>query len=571
MRRRPVLTGLADAACAALLIAAPVAAQTRRPVATVDAARCTALGRLAEVRTAVWHPAGLIIAGSPFEAPSAPLPAHCEVTGALDQRLGEGGQRYAVGYRMRLPAAWNGRFLFSGGGGSNGVVGQATGTVGPGNPLALASGYAVIAQDSGHDNAVNRDPRRGGDLVFGFDSVARRNYGHASLPRTTAMARKLIRRLYRREPVHSYFYGCSKGGQEGMALAQKYPRLFDGIVAAAPGFALPKAAIAETWSVQQLAALTGARRATDLARGYSGRDFALVRDVIRDTCDRDDGAADGMIGVVGHCGPARLYPAFAARTCRPGKSDGCLTAAQVDTLFAVLDGPKNSAGHPLYTSFPWDAGIGLPGWSGWVTGSERGGPARNVTLGAGSLAAVFTTPPSPLVTDPDALLAWQLSFDFDRDAPRIFATNAKFRTSGWDDVGAHSTDLSGFAAHGGKLIVPHGMADPVFSASDTIAWWDEVNARMQGRASTVARVFPIPGMNHCGGGDATDRYDAFGALVDWVERGKAPDRIPASTGGQTRWPGRTRPLCAWPSQLRYNGSGSIEDASNFSCVAPPRD
>ena len=569
MRCRTAFTGLSGTAVAAMLAAAPIAAKSPpRRALPIDAARCAALARLPGVRAALWHPPGPVASGGPAD-PTTSLPAHCEVTGALDPRLGEGGQRYAIGFRMRLPAAWNGRFLFAGGGGSNGVVGPATGAVGLGNPLALTRGYAVMAQDSGHDNALNVDPQRGGALVFGFDPIARRNYGHASLPRSTAMAHRLLRTLYRRDAVHSYFYGCSKGGQEGMALAQKYPRLFDGIVAAAPGFSLPKAALAQIWSVQRLAALTGARQAGELARGFSKRDFALVRETILETCDADDGLADGMVSAIGRCTAARLRPVFAARACRPGQNQGCLPAPRIETLFAIMDGPRNRAGVSLYASFPWDAGVGLDGWSGWVTGGEGGALARNVTLGAGSLAAVFTAPPTPLSTDPEAQLQWALAFDFDRDAPRIFATAPGFSHSGWDDIAARSSDLSAFAAHGGRLIVPHGMADPVFSANDTLAWWDELDARMNGRAAAVARVFPVPGMNHCAGGDATDRFDALSALVDWVETGKAPDLIVAGTGGATRWPGRTRPLCAWPRQARYSGTGNVEDAASFTCAAPP--
>jgi feruloyl esterase len=116
------------------------------------------------------------------------------------------------------------------------------------------------------------------------------------------------------------------------------------------------------------------------------------------------------------------------------------------------------------------------------------------------------------------------------------------------------------------LIVPHGVSDPVFSINDTIAWWNEVNARTGGHASRFARVFPVPGMAHCGGGPATDRFDAFGALVAWVEGGKAPVSLTAKSSAESPWPNRQRPLCAYPSVARYTGHGSIELAENFKCV-----
>jgi feruloyl esterase len=105
----------------------------------------------------------------------------------------------------------------------------------------------------------------------------------------------------------------------------------------------------------------------------------------------------------------------------------------------------------------------------------------------------------------------------------------------------------------------------VFSIQHTLAWWNEVNTANAGRAAEFVRAFAVPGMNHCGGGPSTDQFDAFSAMVDWVEKAAAPERIVATAGPNSPWPGRTRPLCAYPAQARYSGSGSIEDASNFVC------
>jgi feruloyl esterase len=156
------------------------------------------------------------------------------------------------------------------------------------------------------------------------------------------------------------------------------------------------------------------------------------------------------------------------------------------------------------------------------------------------------------------------TFDFDRDAARIYATGGDFKTSAWSDIGARSTDLSGFKARHGKLIVPQGTSDPVFSIEDTAAWYDEVDSRNQGRAADFVRLFPVPDMGHCGGGVSTDQYDAFAALTDWVEHGKAPDAIEATAGPATPWPNRKRPLCAYPKVARYTG-GNPEDAKSFKC------
>jgi feruloyl esterase len=130
---------------------------------------------------------------------------------------------------------------------------------------------------------------------------------------------------------------------------------------------------------------------------------------------------------------------------------------------------------------------------------------------------------------------------------------------------ADSTDLSKFRQRGSKLVIVHGVSDPVFSILDTVEWWNQVNASNGGRAAEFVRMFAVPGMNHCAGGPSTDQFDAFGALVNWVEKGVAPDRIVATARMSTPWPGRTRPLCPYPKVAHYKGAGSIEDAENFVC------
>jgi feruloyl esterase len=189
-------------------------------------------------------------------------------------------------------------------------------------------------------------------------------------------------------------------------------------------------------------------------------------------------------------------------------------------------------------------------------------------MGAGSLSEVFTTPPKVLPPGPQAAFDYLLDYDFDRDAPAIYATSAEFPRSAWDDINARSPDLDAFRKHGGKLLVYQGASDGVFSVNDTISWWTEADARMDGHADETARLFPVPGMGHCAGGPATDHFDGFGALIRWVEQGQAPERIEASAGPGTPWRGRTRPLCAYPAIARYSGKGDIERSENFVCIKP---
>jgi len=162
-------------------------------------------------------------------------------------------------------------------------------------------------------------------------------------------------------------------------------------------------------------------------------------------------------------------------------------------------------------------------------------------------------------------MAFLNGIDLDKDAAKLYATSGEYTESAWDFMMASSTDLSKFKSHGGKLVIVHGVSDPVFSINDTIRWWNEVNRANNGGAAAFVRMFAVPGMNHCAGGPATDQYNAFAALVNWTENNTAPERIVATAGAATPWPGRSRPLCAYPQQARYKGSGSIEDAANFTC------
>jgi feruloyl esterase len=186
-------------------------------------------------------------------------------------------------------------------------------------------------------------------------------------------------------------------------------------------------------------------------------------------------------------------------------------------------------------------------------------------LGGASLATEFTTPPTVVGADPQSLFDYLMGFDFDRDAPKIYATSKLFPHSAWDDIAARSSDLTGFRKRGGRMIVAQGVADPVFSVRDTLAWWQEVDKAQKGQAAAIVRVFPVPGMNHCRGGDATDEVDELAPLVRWVEQGVAPDSLVARAGPGSAWPGRTRPLCPFPKVARYGGSGDLEQATSFRC------
>ncbi|MFB0612622.1 tannase/feruloyl esterase family alpha/beta hydrolase [Aurantiacibacter poecillastricola] len=575
---------LSGAAIAFLSSCAGGPSPVERDLAVVgggSAERCAALAEglaiawpdaSTKLTSAQYREAGPLHAPPGIPGPPAPpvtLPAHCDITGMLQQRTGVDGQDYAIRFHLRLPDQWNGRFFMQGGGGTNGVLGDAVGSL-RAAPPALAQGFAVMSQDSGHDNAINSVPGRGGASAFGFDPKARADYGGDSLEASTLAAKALVRSYYGSDPRYSYFVGCSKGGQEGMALAQQYPNLYDGIVAGAPGFSLPRAAIAEAWNTQAFASVLEARgeavTMSSFATSFSGADLGLVRDAVLEACDAQDGLADGLVGAFAQCKSDMVVPQLRARQCSADGEDECLLSAQIDALQAIHQGPRTSGGKQLYPGFAWDAGWADTGWRIWMTGvPEFGAPSINVAMGAPSLAAVFSSPPQAF-DGVEGNLAYMLGYDFDRDPASVDAVIEPFVRSAWDDISARSSDLDTFRRRGGKLIVTHGVSDPVFSVIDTLAWWDEVAARYPGSADRFARVFPVPGMGHCQGGPATDRFDDFGALVRWVEQGDPPDRLAATAGPMSPWPGRERPLCPYPLVARpVEGASDLNDASAFEC------
>jgi hypothetical protein len=570
--------------------AAPAGAQARTPAlaSTAPAAACTALAALDAKQPAsgLPHPSTVITvasmqAAAPATGSMPALPEHCEVFGKMSERIGFNSQHYAINFHLRLPAAWNGRFFFQGGGGTNGNLGAAVGNLMGQVPTnALALGYAVVSQDSGHDNIVNNNPTLNGPQSFGFDPQARIDLGYNSYDQVTRVAKALIRAFYGRPPEKSYYVGCSEGGREGLMMSQRFPEHFDGILSVAPGLNIPKAAAAAAWDTQALAAIAKAEGLLDGAgqllinKTFTDDDLELTAGTILSACDALDGLADGIIDDRARCTTEAVLPRLTAATCTGSRLATCLSAAQVTALRTMFAGPTDSSGRALYADWPWDAGVGGKAsmaesfsWRRWKLGAWQTpeNSANNIVFVASAAAAVLSTPPVPRATYGPDLARYFLDYAFDTHAARTAATTGLYRESVDSFMHASGADLSAFKRRGGKLLVVHGASDPIFSLHDSIAWWKRVDAAEQGQAALFTRLFTVPGMAHCSGGPSTDQFDAFSAVVAWVEQGTAPDRIIATARTTTPWPGRSRPLCAYPAQARYSGAGSIEQASSFVC------
>ena len=464
---------------------------------------------------------------------------HCVVRGEIEKRQGVDGQDYGIQFELRLPAAWNRKFLFQGGGGTNGVVSPALGSTpirGSTAVPALQRGYAVVSQDSGHQGA--RDTR------FAADQQARLDYAYASTGKTTAAAKQLIQAFYGNVPNKSYFMGCSNGGREAMMAAQRYPLEFDGIVAGNPGFRLAYAAVGEAWDMQQLMKIApkNADGQKILANALTQADLDVVSQGVLARCDAKDGIADGLVNAWESCD---FKPEMVQ--CKTGQKNGCISREKVGALKAIFGGAKNSRGENVYSSWPYDAGINGGNWRAWKLGSSQTAQANaiNATMGAASLRDYYMTPPAPkdfAATD----------FNFDTDTPKI-AQIAAINN-------ADATFLTTFKQRGGKMIIVEGVSDPVFSAHDLRDWYRRLDRDMNG-AADFARLFMIPGLTHCGGGPALDNVDPLTALENWTDKQTAPDFLAASGSS---FPGKNQPQCAYPKYAFYVG-GDKNAISSYVC------
>jgi len=541
---------------AALAIATAPAAQ---PALSCDAASFTRLGL-----TATRIVSAAAVTDDPRAGP------HCVLRGAVNERTGSDGKPYAIGFEMRLPDRWNGGYFDQVNGGNDGAVVPAYGNLLGNQPdNALARGYAVLSSDSGHDGQANRDAGLVGGNLFGFDEQARLDYGYAANVTLTPLAKTIVERYYGRRPERSYMVGCSNGGRHALVGATRLAREFDGFLAGAPGYNLPMVALQHAWDIQSFDGAGG-----DVRRAFSRDDMRLVADGVKQQCDALDGAADGIVGDVAAC--QKTFD-LKKLQCGANGEGACLNEQQVAALTRSFAGPKDKGGRALYTSWPFDAGLGADGWRTWklespIPGFE--GLPLIATLGAGSLAGVFSTPPTRVAGTPAALLDYLRHFDVERGASKILVTSADFPVSAMDFMAPtdwRQPKLAELKAAGGKVIVYHGASDGAFSLQATIDWYEKVRLNNGGDASGFARFYPVPGMTHCGGGPATDRFDLFAALVDWVEHGKAPQAVTATVRADNAElpPGwsktRSRPLCDWPRVARYQGSGDLESSSSFVC------
>lgn len=472
------------------------------------------------------------------------IPAYCQVQGYIAPQ---------VGFELRLPVSnWNGKFMEVGCGGWCGSINASA------CDIPLRHGYACVASDMGHKGS-------GMDLLWAANNIqAQIDFGYRATHVAAVAGKTIAKSYYNTSPHRSYFVGCSAGGYQGVTEAQRYPWDFDGILAGAPDIDLGAASLRALWIATVFLDENGKAR-------LNHNQLQLVHQAALARCDMDDGVKDGVIGNPLACkfDPRELI-------CKANQTKGCLTPTQAEIVHKLYAGPMTSKGERTSTG-------------GYLPGSEllweEIWPADSVAQSFKYGMAGYTTGTQWKYTD----------FDFDRDYQRLGVTP-------WYDNS--NPDLRKFKRAGGKLIIYHGGTDTIDLPGAVTDYYDAVERTMGGRKATqdFFRLFMVPGMNHCSGGQGAFSVDWFSYLEAWVEQGKAPDRvmstrvnqdylaslplpddlgIPAGTtltfedramiaASRLTFPldpkilvSFTRPIYPYPLYAKYKGVGDPNDASNF--------
>ena len=438
-------------------------------------------------------------------APPASIPEHCRVKLVLTPTSDS-----HINVELWMPTRnWNGRFLAVGNGGFAGAI-QGYGDM----QTALRDGYATAATDTGH----SADDGPGG--LFGLGHPEKIvDFAYRAVHEMTVTSKRLVDEFYDREAEYAYFKGCSTGGRQAVMAAQRYPEDFDGIIAGA---------LANRHIHMHTA---GVARSIDLARrpelALSEAKAQMVTDAVMARCDTLD---EGFLN-----NPRACTFDFSTLACHGAEGDDCLTAPELESVETFYGGLKNRAGELIFS------------------GQALGNPMRALQPPTGAPGGGYDT--VRIWGFQNADYDWR-TFDLDRDLPIIDATVGF--------VDAVDPDLSRFKARGGKLLLYAGWGDTTITPENTVLYYESVLDEMSGDQDDWMRLFMVPGMAHCRGGDGPHTFDTIGTIDRWRSQGRAPVQIPGSNPES----GLSRPLCPYPQYARYKGSGDLKDAANWACTTP---
>lgn len=434
-----------------------------------------------------------------------------------------------IGIEVWLPDAsnWNEKFLAVGNPGFIGSI------VSGGIARNMEKGYVSAGTDTGHVDM-------GFEWAIGHPEKWA-DWGHRAVHEMVVVTKTLAKAYYGKPIKYSYWNSCHNGGNQGLNESQRYPEDFDGIIAEDPAFwisRLQPGSLYLSWVA--------------LKDGVNGPGYippaklAVINRAVLDACDGNDGLVDGIIE-----DPTRCDFDPASICCHGMDQASCLTDAQVDTVRKIYEGAKFNDGTPIYTGF--ERGSELT----WAFMIEKEPFSVNLNYFKGM---VFE--------DPD----WDFrTFDVDRDTRMAIKKTAPA-------VDGNDPNLKPFKDAGGKIIMVSSWNSLALPPRQYVEYYKEVAKVMGGYEKTqdFARLFTVPGSGGCPAMSNPKDFRVFDALVEWVEKGKAPDRIiyPHTRGGGMMGGGgevyRTRPVCPYPKQARYKGSGDVNDAANFICVDPER-
>ncbi len=426
-----------------------------------------------------------------------------------------------INFEVWLPRAstWNGKFEAVGNGGFIGQINYGEMNSG------LGRGYAIAATDTGHTG-------NGEDWALGHPEKMI-DWAYRSVHVMTLASKQLVKAYYGKPAKLAYWDGCSTGGKQGLTEAQRYPDDFDGIVAGAPAnyiTHLQAGSIYMSW--------VALRNGTSAPEYLPPSKYPVLHKAALAACDALDGVKDGVIEDPTRC---RFNPKVTE--CKGADGPDCLTAPQVKTAEAIYAGAKFANGKQIYP--------GMEPGSELAWRAMAGGP-EPVGIGDGFFKYMVFDNPN-----------WDFrTLNVDRD------TRYADKKLG-SMMNAVDPNLKAFDERGGKLVMYHGWADQLIAPGNSINYYKSVVAAMGGlvKTQTFARLFMVPGMTHCAGGTGPTVFDALGALEKWREEGVAPSKIIASKSEHGKVV-ETRPLCPYPQDAIYKGSGDTNDAANFVCGNP---
>jgi len=514
-----------------LALSGPGAASAVEPAASPE----SALADACVVLTALDFDAavGARVTLSAALAPAAgELPERCRISATVAP---------GIGIEAWLPVDdWNGKLLVTG------CQGQCGSILAEPMEDASARGYATATTDGGHGAGKSPDGR------WAFNNTAlEEDFGHRAVHVTARLAAALAEAFYGSQPAHAYFQGCGTGGRQALVAASRDPDDFDGIIAGAP-FDPRLSVPLMIWAD---AANTGPDGKPILKRPQ----FDLLHKGALAACDAADGQVDGVIGDPPAC---TFQPDSLA--CTEAHAQGCLDGAQLEAARRIYSGPVTRAGRRLA---PFGAAVGSEaGWERELIGRD-GRRSRFFAAGQDWLHYHAFEPDPPEAAGP-------LTFDFDRDPPRLAAAAART---------GYGSDLERFAAREGRLIIYHGWADARLMPGPTLAYWQQALHDNGGAAQLArfARLFLLPGVEHCGGGQGAGDVDYLTALERWVEQDEAPDQLiatrPADSAPAGTHSRRTpatgevsmrRPVFPYPEVARYSGKGDPLDPASYERIAP---